>query len=123
MILIDAYKRHDWLMAAVEKRLHEELAELQVEINEEKVGSWTSAAAKASAFWGLSFHFQVRSLRGAWRAHYTPRAQKRTALLRKLKDMFTTQPVESGREVDQPGTYAQLGELLCGRTLQQVLAS
>ena len=36
VILIDAYKRHDWLMAAVEKRLREELAELQVEINEEK---------------------------------------------------------------------------------------
>jgi RNA-directed DNA polymerase len=27
---------HDWLMGAVEKRLREELAELQVEINEEK---------------------------------------------------------------------------------------
>jgi RNA-directed DNA polymerase len=36
VILIDAYKRHDWLMAAVEKRLREELAKLQVEINEEK---------------------------------------------------------------------------------------
>ena len=36
VILIDAYRRHDWLMAAVEKRLREEFAELQVEINEEK---------------------------------------------------------------------------------------
>ncbi len=27
VILIDAYPRHDWLMAAVEKRLREELAE------------------------------------------------------------------------------------------------
>ncbi len=36
VILIDAHPRHDWLMAAVEKRLREELAELQVEINEEK---------------------------------------------------------------------------------------
>ena len=33
VILIDAHQRHDWLMAAVEKRLREELAELQVEIN------------------------------------------------------------------------------------------
>ena len=30
VILIDAHPRHDWLMAAVEKRLREELAELQV---------------------------------------------------------------------------------------------
>jgi len=36
VILIDAHQRHDWLMAAVEKRLREELVELQVDINEEK---------------------------------------------------------------------------------------
>ena len=51
--LDDAHQRHDWLMAAVEKRLREELAELQVEINEEKnIELWTSAEARASAFWG-----------------------------------------------------------------------
>ena len=53
MILIDAHQRHDWLMAAVEKRLREELAELRVEINEEESRSWTSAEAGASAFWGV----------------------------------------------------------------------
>ena len=37
VILIDAHPRHDWLMAAVEKQLREEFAELQVQINEEKV--------------------------------------------------------------------------------------
>src|SRR6516164_7966733 len=36
VILIDAYPRHDWLLPVVEKRLREELAALQVEINEEK---------------------------------------------------------------------------------------
>src|ERR1700716_749762 len=36
VILIDAHTRHDWLMAAVETRLREEVAQLQVEINEEK---------------------------------------------------------------------------------------
>ena len=36
VILIDAYPQHDWLLPAVEKRLREELAALQVEINEEK---------------------------------------------------------------------------------------
>src|SRR5262245_19808571 len=36
VILVDAYPRHDRLLAAVEKRLREELADLQVEINEEK---------------------------------------------------------------------------------------
>src|SRR5687767_4557655 len=36
VILIDAYKRHDWLVAAVDKRLREEFGKLQVEINDEK---------------------------------------------------------------------------------------
>ena len=85
VILIDAYKRHDWPMAAVEKRLPEELAELQVEINEQK--SWIVDLGR-----GESFGFQVfvsgAQLRGVWRAHYTPKLKKRTALLRKLKDMF-----------------------------------
>jgi len=37
VILVDARPRRDWLRVAVEKRLREELAELQVEINEEKI--------------------------------------------------------------------------------------
>jgi hypothetical protein len=37
VILVDAHPRRDWLRVAVEKRLREELAELQVEINEEKI--------------------------------------------------------------------------------------
>src|ERR1700687_4841403 len=36
VVLIDSHPRHDWLMKAVGKRLREELAKLQVEINEEK---------------------------------------------------------------------------------------
>jgi len=39
----------------------------------------------------------VRSLRGRWRAHYTPKLKKRTALLAKLKDVFRrhqSQPVD-----------------------------
>ena len=74
-------------MAAVEKRLREELAELQVEINEEK--SRTVDLRRGESFGFLGFDFRrVRSLRGVWRAHYTPKLKKRTALLRKLKDVF-----------------------------------
>src|SRR5262245_55700386 len=36
VILVDAYPQHDWLLKAVDKRLREELATLQVAINEEK---------------------------------------------------------------------------------------
>ncbi len=79
VILIDAYSRHDWLMGAVEKRLREELAELQVEINEEK--SRIVDLGRGGSFGFLGFDFRrIRSRRGAWRAHYTPKLKKRTAL-------------------------------------------
>ena len=98
VILIDAHQRHDWLMAAVEKRLREELAELQVEINEEKKSrSWTSAEARASAFWGSTSR-RVRSLRGLWRAHYTrPSSKSGRRCYASSRDVFRrhqSQPVD-----------------------------
>ncbi len=95
VILVDAYRRHDWLFCAVKKRLREELAGLQVEVNEEK--SRTVNLAKGESFGFLGFDFRrVRSLRGVWRAQYTPQMKRRTALLRKLKGVFRrfqSQPV------------------------------
>ena len=41
VILLDAHPRHDWLVAAVTKRLREEVGKLRVEINEERAESWT----------------------------------------------------------------------------------
>src|ERR1019366_7570461 len=96
VILIDAHKRHDWLMAAVEKRLREELGELQVEINEEKSRIVDLGRGESFGFLGFDFRW-MRSLRGVWRAHYTPKLKKRTALLRRLKDVFRrhqSQPVD-----------------------------
>ena len=87
VILIDAHPRHDWLMGAVEKRLREELAKLQVEINEEKSRNVDLGRGESFGFPGFDFR-RVRSRRGAWCAQYTPKLKKRTALLRKLKDVF-----------------------------------
>src|ERR1700748_2888335 len=87
VILIDAYPQHDWLMVAVEKRLREELAKLQVEINEEKSRVADLGRGESFAFLGFDFR-RIRSRRGAWRANYTPQLKKRTALQRKLKDVF-----------------------------------
>jgi RNA-directed DNA polymerase len=96
VILIDAYPRHDWLMVAVEKRLREEFAELQVEINEEKSRNVDLGRGESFGFLGFDFR-RMRSRRGVWRVNYTPKLKKRTALLRKLKDMFRryqSQPVD-----------------------------
>jgi len=96
VVLVDAYRRHDWLMGAVNRRIREELVKLQVEINEEK--SRVVDLAKGESFGFLGFDFRrVRSLQGAWRPQYTPKLKKRTALLRKLKDVFRSfqsQPID-----------------------------
>ena len=96
VILIDAHRRHDWLLPAVEKRLREELVALRVEVNEEK--SRTVDLGRGESFGFLGFDFRrIRSQRGVWRAHYTPKLKKRTALLRKLKAVFRryqSQPVD-----------------------------
>jgi RNA-directed DNA polymerase len=96
VILIDAHKRHDWLITAVEKRLREEFAKLQVEINDEKSRIVDLGRGESFGFLGFDFRY-LRSLRGAMRPHYTPKLKKRTALLRELKQVFRryrSQPVE-----------------------------
>jgi RNA-directed DNA polymerase len=104
VILVDAYPQHDGLLKAVDTRLREELAKLYVEINEEKSGVVDLAKGERFGFLGFDFR-RVRSLRGVWRPHYTPKLQKRTALLRKLKDRFRrfqSQPVDRAVQVINP---------------------
>jgi RNA-directed DNA polymerase len=104
VILIDAHPRHDWLMGAVEKRLREELAKLQVEVNEEKSRIVDLCRGESFGFLGFDFR-RVRSRRGVWRPYYTPKLKKRTALLRTLKDVFRrcqSQPVSRVIELINP---------------------
>ena len=104
VILVDAYQRHDWLLAAVDKRLREEFERLQVEVNEDK--SRIVNLAKGESFGFLGFEFRrVRSLRGVWRPQYTPQTKKRSALVRKLKEIFRryrSQPVGWVVEIINP---------------------
>src|ERR1700724_3958986 len=69
---------------------------MEVEINEEKKRIVDLSRGESFGFLGFDFR-RVRSLRGVWRAHYTPKLKKRTALLRKLKDVvrrLQSQPVD-----------------------------
>lgn len=87
VILVNGHPRQEWLRRAVQKRLREEFAEIQVEVNEEK--SRVVDLTKGGSFGFLGFEFRrVRSRRGAWRPNYEPQMKKRTAFLRKLKGIF-----------------------------------
>jgi RNA-directed DNA polymerase len=96
VILVDAYPQHDWLLRAVEKRLREELAVLHVTMNEAKSRIVDLAKGESCGFLGFEFR-RVRSRTGKWRAYYPPLLKKRTALLRKLQDIFRchqSQPID-----------------------------
>ena len=87
VILVDSHPRHQWLLKAVERRLREELAKLQVEVNDEK--SRRVDLTKGESFGYLGFEFRrVRSRAGRWMPLRMPLMKKRTALLRKLKTLF-----------------------------------
>jgi RNA-directed DNA polymerase len=87
VILVDAHARHDWLVRALNKRLREEFAKLEVAVNEEKTRLVDLTKGECFGFLGFDFR-RVRSLDGAWRPQYTPKLKKRTALLHKLADIF-----------------------------------
>jgi RNA-directed DNA polymerase len=97
VVLLDAHPRNRWLLGAVSKRLREEFAKLQVEINEEKSRTVELDCGESFGFLGFDFR-RIRSIsRSVWRAHYTPKLKKRTALLRKLKEVFRryqSQPID-----------------------------
>jgi RNA-directed DNA polymerase len=84
VILVSGHPSKERLRVAVQKRLLEELAKIQVEVNVEK--SRVVDLTKGETFGFLGFEFRrVRSRRGVWSPLYTPQKKKRTALLRKLK--------------------------------------
>jgi RNA-directed DNA polymerase len=97
VILIDAERRSDWLVKAVDRRLREEFAKLRVAINEDK--SRMVDLRKEESFTFLGFQYRrILSLRRKWRPHYAPTLKKRTALFEKLREIFRQQvswPVEN----------------------------
>jgi len=98
VILMDAHPRHDWLVRAVNKRLREELAKLEVEVNDEKTRLVDLTKGECFGFLGFEFR-RVRSLNGAWRPQYSPKLKKRTALLHKLTDIFRHSRSQPARQV------------------------
>jgi RNA-directed DNA polymerase len=108
VILVDSQPRQQWLRQAVEKRLREELAKLQVEVNEEKSRKVDLQQGESFGFLGFEFR-RIRSRRGRWMPLLLPKGKKRTALLGKLKEIF-------GASRSQPvvGVIAKINPILRG---------
>lgn len=87
VVRVDVHPRQRGLRRAVEQRLREELAKLQVEVNEEKSRQVDLTQGESFGFLGFEFR-RIRSRRGRWMPLRTPRGKKRTALLQTLKQVF-----------------------------------
>lgn len=104
VLIDDAHQSRKGLFRAVERRLREEFARLGVEINEEKSRRVNLERGESFGFLGFDFR-RVRTRKGRWRAHYTPKLKKRTALMRTIKDVFRryhSQPVTRVVELINP---------------------
>jgi RNA-directed DNA polymerase len=96
VILVDGYKQWDWLEKGAHRRLLEELAKLDIQINAEKTRILDLTRDEAFNFLGFNFR-RVKTRRGKWGVRYTPKIKARTALLKSLKEVFRgyiSQPVD-----------------------------
>ena len=87
VILVDSHPRQRWLRQAVEKRLREEFAKLQVEVNEDKSHRVELEQGESFGFLGFEFR-RIRSRRGRWMLLYVPKGKKRTASPRRSSEAF-----------------------------------
>ena len=104
VLIDDRHHSRKGLFEAVQRRLREEFAKLGVEINEDKSRLVDLERGESFGFLGFDFR-RARTRQGRWRAHYTPKLKKRTALLQQLKEVFrrySSQPLARVVELINP---------------------
>ena len=108
VVLVNGHPRQERLFGQVSRRLREELALLEVEVNEEKTKIVDLAKGESFVYLGFVIR-RVRSHNGKWFALQTPSVKKRTELLRKLKVVF-----RSHRSQPVAGVIAEINPMLRG---------
>lgn len=96
VILVDAYRKWDWLVKAIYTRLGEEVGKLDVEVNQDKTCIVDVMQGESFSFLGFDVR-RMKTRRGKWGSRLTPRLKARTALLSKLKAVFRgyiSQPID-----------------------------
>lgn len=104
VILIDRHQKWNWLVQAVNQRLEEEFAKLDVKINQDKTKIVDLAKGESFSFLGFDFRQKI-TLKGKKAAFYKPTIKARTVLIRKIKDIFKrsqSQPIKGVIEKINP---------------------
>ncbi|WP_447933206.1 group II intron reverse transcriptase/maturase [Wolbachia endosymbiont of Dactylopius coccus] len=104
VILIDGHQKWEWLEKSVHKRLQEELAKLEVEVNKEKTKVVNLKEKGTFSFLGFDFREKITK-QGKWRVQITPKMKTRTSLLQKLKEVFRSyksQPIGKVIQIINP---------------------
>ncbi len=104
MILVDGYRRWNWLLKGAYRRLLEEFNKLDVQLNKEKSRIVDLAKGESFSFLGFEFR-QVRTLQGKLGVRVAPTSKARTALTQKLKGVFrrfNSQPIARVIEIINP---------------------
>ncbi len=87
VILVNGFSKWEWLLEAAYKRLTEELDKLGVKVNKEKTKIVDLTRKKTFSFLGFVYR-RCKTYRGRQIVIITPRTKARTALLKKLKEIF-----------------------------------
>jgi RNA-directed DNA polymerase len=96
VVLVDGFRKWEWLLKAAYKRIREEFEKLDVQMNQDKTRIVDLTRDETFSFLGFDYR-RVKTRRGVWGVRITPRMKARTVLLRKLKDVFRrhqSQPVD-----------------------------
>jgi len=95
VILVSWHPNQNWLVEAVDKRLREELAKVQVEVNEEKTRTVDLMKGESFTFLGFRWWRVQGKGSGKWRPLLKPLLKKRKELTEKITKIFR-------RHVSQP---------------------
>ena len=96
VVLVDGFGKWEWLLKAAYKRLVEEFEKLDVQMNHDKTRIVNLTRDETFSFLGFDYR-RVRTRRGVWGVRVTPRMKARTAVLKKIKEVFRryqSQPVD-----------------------------
>lgn len=104
VILVDGYRKWEWLLKGACRRLCEELGKLDVQLNKEKSRIVDLTKGESFSFLGFDFR-QVHTVQGKLGVRFAPKLKARTALIQKLKEVFrrfNSQPIGRVVEIINP---------------------